>query len=180
MLIPGFFLILLVCWLLDHLFIEEMDDNERHKARGAVAGRGVTGALAPAGGAVANASAPKTVSATRPAAAAKKKPTRQTDGVIQIPRVAGAAPAARPATGDGVAKPKTAAVRTSAPAAPPVSGNGTAQPAARTASAPAVRAESNGSAKPVAKPQVAPRSDPAKVSRPAGNAPALMPRKEQP
>jgi exosortase len=32
MLVPAFFLILLVCWVLDHLFIEEVDDQARLRA----------------------------------------------------------------------------------------------------------------------------------------------------
>ena len=65
MLVPAFFLILLVGWVLDHLFIEEVDDKERlaraakaraqqdkviaipRAAKPAVAGVGATGAPAP-------------------------------------------------------------------------------------------------------------------------------------
>src|SRR5206468_3081066 len=33
MLIPAFLLILMVCWLLDHLFLDEVDERERERLR---------------------------------------------------------------------------------------------------------------------------------------------------
>jgi exosortase len=86
MMVPAFLLILLVCWLLDHLFIDEVDEYERQRLRHS-GGRGADKkviqiqrtAAAPAVAGAAGAAAP-----ARPAAPAAQRP-----GVVPPPRPAG-------------------------------------------------------------------------------------------
>jgi exosortase len=74
MLIPAFFLILFVGWVLDHLFLEEVDDKERLVIRAARPRAAVAGARASAAAAAAATGAPTmrivpgTVNANRSAA----------------------------------------------------------------------------------------------------------------
>ena len=97
MLIPAFLLILLVCWVLDHLFVDEVDEYERQRLRlagGNIAERKVIQiqrpAVAPAGaGALATAPAVGVPAAPRPAMTPPPRPAG-------FPRPAGnAGPVAR-------------------------------------------------------------------------------------
>jgi len=74
MMVPAFLLILLVCWLLDHLFIDEVDEYERQRLRHS-------------GGRVAE---KKVIQIQRPAAApAVAAPAAQRTAVVPPPKPAG-------------------------------------------------------------------------------------------
>jgi exosortase/archaeosortase family protein len=120
MMIPAFLLILLVCWLLDHLFLDEVDEQERQRLRmGAAAGGGgerkvvqIQRPAAAVAGASAGAGARAGVGAAR---APVVVPPARPSG---FPRAVGGAPVARPAPqspAQPIAKPQAARPATGQP-----------------------------------------------------------------
>jgi exosortase len=115
MLIPAFFMILAVGWVLDHLFVEEADDNEKNYATpGAMAASpaqafpvGGVAAVAPAGGLV--------VDIPRRPAGPKVKPVPPEAQTHVAPRAV-PAPAAK---AQGTAKPHVAPAKAQATPKPP-------------------------------------------------------------
>jgi exosortase len=107
MMIPAFLLILLVCWLLDHLFLDEVDEQERERLRMG-AGRGgerkvvqiqrPAAAVAGAGAGTAVARGPAVVPPARP---------------VGFPRAVGGGPVGRPA-----GQPQAPAAQSAKPPAP--------------------------------------------------------------
>lgn len=141
MLIPGFFLILLVCWVIDHLFVEEVDDE-------AVVRRNRP-AAAPAAVAATAAPAPSVATIPEPA---KANPAAK---VIKIPRK------------DGPLSSAPSPASATAPAASPAP----AKPVVRTApatkpEAPAANAAKPAPARPAGVASVAPTTP---ATRPAGS-----------
>ena len=104
MMIPAFLLILLVCWLLDHVFLDEVDEQERERLR---MGGGRGGER-------------KVVQIQRPAAAVARAATSAGTAVARgpamvpparagaFPRAAGARPAAQAPVAPQAAKPQAA------------------------------------------------------------------------
>ncbi|MDB5295850.1 MAG: hypothetical protein JWO31_1833, partial [Phycisphaerales bacterium] len=121
MLIPGFFMILAVCWVLDHLFVEEADDAVAPDVRGAI-----TAAVA-----------------TLPAAVASTAGSAAAGGLVAARAAAVAGPRATPALNKAVLTiPKKPAAAVSAagvgqakvpPAAPAPASVGSIAPAATVA-----------------------------------------------
>jgi exosortase len=109
MLVPAFFLILLVGWVLDHLFIEEVDEVPAVRSMAAPAAAAAAAPVAPAvaaPAAVVAAPKPKVVAAPAPKATAKPAPQ-------SAPKPA---PAPKPIP---QAAPKPAAPKPAAPPTPP-------------------------------------------------------------
>jgi exosortase/archaeosortase family protein len=137
MMIPAFLLILLVCWLLDHLFVDEVDEAERQRLRmsGARAGeKKVIQIQRPAVAIAAGAGAGTAVAAPRPAVVPPPRPAG-------IPRPVGA-PAARPVPPPqpGGAKPQAAgAAGQPAPVKPAAKPTIVPQPQQRNPAPPAPR-----------------------------------------
>jgi exosortase len=139
MMVPAFLMILMVCWLLDHLFLDVVDEQERERVRMG-GGRGVE----------------------------KKVIQIQRPGIAPAPAVAGAAPPPpRPATtpprpgsfprpAGSVGTPKSAAHPAQAPAGKPAAPKG---PVAKPHVGPAAPSNSTAPVKPVqppARPQAKP------------------------
>jgi exosortase/archaeosortase family protein len=116
MLVPAFFLILLVAWCLDHLFIEEADQTP-----GVITVKRGAAAVAPVVAPV-KASAPVAAKPQAPVAAAPAKPKA----------VAPAAPAPKATP---PAAPKPVVKKLAAPAPPPKAGEGFVVPLPGTANA---------------------------------------------
>lgn len=99
MLIPAFFLILLVAWVLDHMFVEEVDDKARLKA--AIAAKRATAPASTPGAVVEKkviAVPPKTAPVAKTQPAAKPQAARPTTPPPPAaPQAKPAAPPAKPA-----------------------------------------------------------------------------------
>jgi exosortase len=183
MVIPGFFLILAVGWLLDQLFIEEVE------APAAGNGAGNGGGAAAAGAAVAvNRSKRLVVEVPRKKLAGGPAAPNSNDEtmVVATPGVPAAAPVATPAPAP-VAKQATAPAAASAPASKPAPAappavaprqstlkappTGTARPAASVGPAPVAGSTLKPSSKPVA-PRAGATAPPPPVQRPSTLKPA--------
>jgi exosortase/archaeosortase family protein len=124
MLVPAFLLILLVCWMLDHLFIDEVDEYERQRLRmsgGRAAEKKIIQIQRPAAvaaGAVAPAAAAAPV-APRPAVVPPPKPTGFPRPAGNVGPVARTAPKpVAPGQGPAPKPPAPAQVKPQAPAQP--------------------------------------------------------------
>jgi exosortase len=123
MMIPAFLLILLVCWLLDHLFVDEVDEAERQRLRmsGARAGeKKVIQIQRPAAAVAAGAGA------TAAAAPAVPRPAVVPPRPAGFPRASGAGVPERPAP---VVQPGSAKPQAAGPAGPPAPVKPAAAPA---------------------------------------------------
>jgi exosortase len=157
MLVPGFFMILAVCWILDNLFIEEVDEVEKKAMSSSRVVARPQPALALAAGAPAVAAA----GGGAVAAPAKAKVTviPPKPGVAQKAALAPAKPAA-----------PAAPAASAAPAGPAVSGAPAAPAVKRTVVAPAKPAAAGAA---VAKTTPAPAAKPAAAGTPAAPRPAV-------
>jgi exosortase/archaeosortase family protein len=158
MYVPAFFMVLMVVWILDHLFIDQADELEKARLAGAARSKLIVTKSAPKLAAAAS-TAP---ALTAPAPVAKEKPTvaaapSKPAGVAAVARTA-AGPAVAPVRRTPPTAPAPAAPGAAKPAAPavtppPPAGKSVAAPAPRAAASPVGGAPGQPQAKPPAQPK---------------------------
>lgn len=149
MLIPGFFLILLVCWVIDHLFVEEADEATLTRAARTTAAHGAKQPVAAAADVPAAPSAKPT--AAVPAASATPAPAPVAAKPVAAKPAETAAPAARKVITIPKKSPATKMPSTAVAAASQSSPQTTPSPAA-SAPAAAAPVRKPAATKPVAQP----------------------------
>ena len=119
MMIPAFLLILLVCWLLDHLFVDEVDEAERQRLRMSGARPGEKKVIQIQRPAVATVGAAVAPAAPRPAVVPPPRPAGVSRPVAGGAKPQAAGPAGQPATARPAPAPAKPPAPQRTPAPPP-------------------------------------------------------------